>query len=511
MEDRLAERRRNFKKGAAGAEDSRRLREDETVQIRKKEREQQMAHRRRMDEPDEFISIHSAARQDSHAKLLELLQAIQTGAADVKLKAVQTVRKMLSVENSPPIQQVIDLGYIPYLVEFLKAENFPEIQFEAAWALTNVASGTAEQTRIVVEHNTIPLFIALIGSPHTDVKEQSVWALGNIAGDNPDLRNSCLRSGIIERLLHVARTAEKISVLRTVTWCIGNLCRGKPQPQLEAVAPALPALVNLISQEDSEVVVDALWALSYISDGSNDRIQAVIESGACKKLVDLLNSSSPTIQTPALRTVGNLVTGDDRQTQVMLNQGVIPALKALMSHSKKNIRKEACWAISNITAGTKEQIHEVLSGGCVPKLVDIMLRGEFDVKKEAVWAIANSTTDGSAEQIDYLVSQGVITALCHLLKVKDTRMIVCILEGLDHILAAGELQAGENPYLRLIEECDGLTSIEALQSDENDEVYKKAVKVLEYFPQEGEGEDDSQAFGASTSMAGGFNFSGMQQ
>lgn len=65
-----------------------------------------------------------------------------------------------------------------------------------------------------------------------------------------------------------------------------------------------------------QVLTDACWALSYLSDGQNDKIQAVIEAGVCQRLVELLIHASPAVQTPALRTVGNIVTGDDLQTQV---------------------------------------------------------------------------------------------------------------------------------------------------------------------------------------------------
>lgn len=50
----------------------------------------------------------------------------------------------------------------------------------------------------------------------------------------------------------------------------------------------MPVLQQLIHMNDEEVLTDACWALSYLSDGPNDKIQAVIEAGVCPRLVELL-------------------------------------------------------------------------------------------------------------------------------------------------------------------------------------------------------------------------------
>ena len=75
------------------------------------------------------------------------------------------------------------------IVEFLTRDSNRKLQFEAAWALTNIASGASHQTRAVVEQGAIPYFVRLLSCRVSEVVEQAVWALGNIAGDGPDFRD----------------------------------------------------------------------------------------------------------------------------------------------------------------------------------------------------------------------------------------------------------------------------------------------------------------------------------
>jgi len=409
----------------------------------------------------------------------QLIEGINSDEPTLQLPAVTQFRKLLSIPKTPPITEVIAAGVVPRFVQFLQFADNPMLQSEAAWALTNIASGTSEHTRAVISNGAVPILVQLLTSPNDDVREQAVWALGNIAGDSPECRDLVLSHQTLAPLLEQLNPQSKISMLRRGTWTLSNLCRGKPQPAWHMVAPALPVLTQLVSSDDEEVLADACWALSYLCDGSNDKIQAVLDTGICARIVELMGHQSVKVQTPALRLAGNIVTGDDHQTQCVINCSALPLLRALLNSPKKGIRKEACWAISNIMAGTREQIQAVIEANVIPPLTHLFDTAEFGTKKEVAWSISNATSGGSPEQIRYLVQQGCIKPLCDLLTCNDPRLVTVALEGIENVLKAGKQEelshGGTNPYTTVVDEAEGIDKLKQLQD------HSKAMHILETY------------------------------
>jgi len=555
------DRLKNFKNKGKDAEELRRRRIEVSVDLRKAKKDDLLSKRRNVHVSDDESDSNSPLKDQTNRQPSLSIEEIKSGifSTDFKeaFKATQAARKILSRERNPPIDVLIEAGIVPKLVAFLSVtspdpQETNQMLFEAAWALTNIASGSSAQTRVVVEAGAVPHFIRLLEYPDLNVSEQAVWALGNIAGDGSELRDLVTNLGILKPLLGLVKLGTSDAFLRNVVWTISNLCRNKnPAPKFEVINQILPTLNKLMaSHQDPEVLADACWALSYLTDGSNDRIQiiqkkalsmyqkeleelestdtdseetkqkrpfyqidciqVVVDSGSVPNLVRMLASSEISIVTPALRALGNVVTGSDVQTASVIQSGGLPVICGLLSHAKANVIKEAAWTISNITAGPQEQIQAVLDNNCLPPLIEVLAHGDFKSKKESAWAITNLTSGGSLEQIVLLCGSGVMKPFCDLLELNDEKTVCVVMDGLMNILSTAAQQGEAEQICQMIEECDGLDKIENLQTHENEQVYKKALAIITTFfaEEEDEGPSEAQEFGFSqpASSQGGFNF-----
>eukprot|EP01155_Anaeramoeba_flamelloides_P017770 Anaeramoba_flamelloidesa568230_91.p1 GENE.a568230_91~~a568230_91.p1 ORF type:complete len:531 (-),score=127.03 a568230_91:124-1716(-) len=503
FQNKLKRRQGRFKRKSTRT-NSRDKRVEHTIKLSKSKRDERLMKRRNIGKVLNSSNLNKQNNQNitdyipEIEELPELVKGVNSNDISIIKKSTQLIRKMLSVEDDPPVNEVLQTNLISTFVSFLEG-NDQFLQFESAWILSNICSGEHEECEYVVDLGIIPVFNELLKSQDPDLLEQSCWALSNISGDCIEYRDLILeKKGVIDNLINIIKSpSSSLDIIQNTNWCLSNLCRGKPRPKFTKVCKAIPIFAHLINQNHQQLVIDACWGLSYLSDGNDLNINSVIDAGVVPKMVEFLGSNNPKIQTPALRVIGNIVTGDSIQTQRVMETDILDKLYHLISHQRNQIKKDACWALSNIAAGTESQIQQVVDSGILKQLIIVMQTSNRLIRQEAVWALSNAIYGGSNQHVIYCVEQGCLDEFIYFLDSHGSRTLKICLEAIAKILQIGEVQAERNSeqnlVIQMIETLGGVEKIEKLTNHKSKVIYKLAENIYEtYFFEEESDEDDEE-------------------
>ncbi|XP_050711706.1 uncharacterized protein LOC126995862 isoform X2 [Eriocheir sinensis] len=441
----------------------------------------------------ESISLSSYRRPKSHdpSELGTLVAKMSSADGATRTAATVRVRQLLSSSRGAPIDEMLRLGVLTPAYNNLH-DNNPAIQYETVWIITNIVSGTAEQTQAVADKGFIPVLVQLVAAGEPWVKEQAAWALGNMAADTSQIRNQIVEAGALRPLADLTKPQAKVSSLHKVVWALSNIFKLK---DLKAPGDDLLYVLetfrdHLLVHRDEEVVADTLWTLTYLTDaGGSEAIEQVVEVGLLPLLVSHLSSRSRQVVYPAIRTLGTIVSGTDSQTEAALDAGMLPPLHAILREPREARRtKEATWALSNITAGTTEQIQKVVDEGFLHTLVHLIREGVVEVSREAVWAVSNLVAGGDSEQVAALVEAGGPGALLTTLHPQAPHRLDLI--TVDTLLTVMEKTEGD-AAVKGVEEAGGVETLKGKLKHEDEEVVERVSEILEtYFPDALSGDED---------------------
>ena len=100
--------------------------------------------------------------------------------------------------------------------------------------------------------------------------------------------------------------------IKNAAWVVSNMIRTKPTPPFYKIQCAVPVLFKIIIQvDDPEVIVECIWALSYVADSDGVDIAIFFDQHLLQSLVNLMKSPNISIVVGAIRVVGSMVLASD--------------------------------------------------------------------------------------------------------------------------------------------------------------------------------------------------------
>jgi importin subunit alpha-1 len=181
----------------------------------------------------------------------------------------------------------VKLGFVPILVSLLKRADNHTLQLEAAWALTNIASGSSNHTEELIKNAAVSELVHWITHPDDKVKEQCIWAIGNIAADSAKHREYVLALGAMTQILKALSETKQLSMIKLGAWAISCLCYGDQENNYKFTS---------VDYDDAEVLSNVCFSFTYLCYNAKKgksktflkRIDNCVSTGCVPKLVKLI-------------------------------------------------------------------------------------------------------------------------------------------------------------------------------------------------------------------------------
>ncbi|KAI9032892.1 armadillo-type protein [Phycomyces nitens] len=241
-------------------------------------------------------------------------------------------------DSSRAMETVISWNLLERLRCLLQI-NEPDIQFECAWILTNLAAASAKYQQHIVDAGFFPpLLHCLTCAGHSQARVQASWALSNLTAESDMLREQWMYHGshtMISQLrfLCTDQTSQDPGTLqdrRVLAWSLSNMCRGgfESANYHEMYLGAFDALGLCVLSSDRQLYTIGCWGLSRILDIKHP--QGFYESlclspGLCHRLVGFLSHRDEFI-VPVLNVIYSLVSGPWRIAECFLRTDIMTHL-----------------------------------------------------------------------------------------------------------------------------------------------------------------------------------------
>jgi len=465
-----------------------------------------------------FQAIIKEEEQKQPGDTKKIIRSIsdELDQSSMQLCACTKLRIFLCVLD-PPINAVLQCKpcivkrLIPLMCAFEKNIE-SKIQLEVAWIFSNLLSGTQKQVKHLIDCGILDAMMHVISEiPLTKpsvLRTQIIWALSNIAAD---YHHSPLKMPQEEQVfdLGVKLFANSDCVnyehLHVFAWLLTNMRRAKfpLKPSLQHLHMIVPVLGQILETQlliDQQLWWDACTMLgtlimrdSSTTNSENIQIQAVLDDGGALQgifqCLSLHESCDSLLLCDSLEFIRRLAChGNIQQASLALN--ALPVLAKLIAHRKPMVRTSCYEVVGTIASKTESNLEECMKAGLITSLIKVIVSdSDIDHQITAAFALLDIVEIANTQQIQVLVAQDLLVAICESLTlgecICDEDMLQNVMIQLQEIMSKARSPDELDAFTKIIDECDGFSTLIDLSSSSTHSVHMLAQELLaDYFKYE---------------------------
>ncbi|KAI9499637.1 armadillo-type protein, partial [Zychaea mexicana] len=386
----MPDRRAQYKRNSIGSAEQ--LRERRVVldeSLRKKHREQLISAKR-------FRHLSRHEQRESSAQISALAEDLKSTDQSARMEAAQYLSKYL-VE---PCQALID--YITH-----------GDCIETLTIITDIAAGPQELW--IKSVTTVPYMVSFLDADSLSLREAAAGALGNMAAEelgdmtseDDEVRTLIRNNGAVPPLVRLLDSNDS-RLVQTACFALANLARGNERQLNEFIVAAIAKpLFRHLRDKTPDTVTEVCWVMSYLTAGSLQFRQQIMQQGIAGILVRELRDlcQQGPVVLPLLRTLGNLCGGPDEYIEILLDQDGFLFTLLLLTHSEHRQRPEI--------------VKRVVDANAIAYLADTLVQhGALDIRKGAATCLLNIAYHGEKYML-LLPHQRLLPAYVDLVQSQD--------------------------------------------------------------------------------------------
>ncbi|XP_004049201.2 armadillo repeat-containing protein 3 isoform X3 [Gorilla gorilla gorilla] len=321
---------------------------------------------------------------------------------DLHIEALAVIANCL--EDMDTMVQIQQTGGLKKLLSFAENSTIPDIQKNAAKAITKAAYDPGNR-KLFHEQEVEKCLVALLGSENDGTKiaaSQAISAMCENSGSKDFFNNQG-----IPQLIQLLKSDNE-EVQEAAALALANLTTCNPaNANAAAEADGIDPLINVLSSKRDGAIANAATVLTNMAMQEPLRLN-IQNHDIMHAIISPLRSANTVVQSKAALAVTATACDVEARTELRNSGGLEPLVELLRSKNDE-VRKHASWAVM-VCAGDELTANELCRLGALDILEEVNLSGTRKNKfSEAAYnKLLNNNLSLKYSQTGYLSSSNII-------------------------------------------------------------------------------------------------------